>query len=175
MWLVLTRIRSGKSIAPSHIFQTSQVWNKTDTTKKHSIYPLPPKRCRSEREKREDLFSSVLLRLKKYLLPGNVKFNNLSISQSLKLRISMEKSFQFLSSQISYQILWVKSIELANAYQVHFVLLYFCSQVTKFSKIGGSNFFTSGGTTQEVMHLKINSVKRHVSAFNSNQYYTNRR
>jgi len=106
MWLVLTRIRSGKSIAPSHIFQTSQVWNKTDTTKKHSIYPLPPKRCRSEREKREDLFSSVLLRLKKYLLPGNVKFNNLSITQSLKLRISMEKSFQFLSSQISYQILW---------------------------------------------------------------------
>jgi len=39
----------------------------------------------------EDLFSSVLLQSKKYDPSGNLKFNNLGISQSLKLRISAEK------------------------------------------------------------------------------------
>jgi len=39
----------------------------------------------------EYLFSSVLLQLKKYHHPGNLKLNNLGISQSLKLRNSMGK------------------------------------------------------------------------------------
>jgi len=39
----------------------------------------------------ENLFSSVLSQFKKYHHPGNLKFNNLVIFQSLKLRISMEK------------------------------------------------------------------------------------
>jgi len=46
----------------------------------------------------EDLFSSVLSQFKKYPLSGNLKFNHLGIFQSLKLRILMEKSFQFLLS-----------------------------------------------------------------------------
>jgi len=47
----------------------------------------------------EDLFSPVLSQLKKYNPSGNLKFNNLDILQSLKLRILMEKkSFQFLLS-----------------------------------------------------------------------------
>jgi len=39
----------------------------------------------------ENLFSSVLLQLKKYHPSGNLKFNNLGIFQSLKFRILMEK------------------------------------------------------------------------------------
>jgi len=39
----------------------------------------------------EGFFSSVLLRFKKYHLSGNLKFNYLGISQSVKLRILMEK------------------------------------------------------------------------------------
>jgi len=39
----------------------------------------------------EDLFSSVLSQLKKYLPSRNLKFNNSDISQSLKLRILMGK------------------------------------------------------------------------------------
>jgi len=39
----------------------------------------------------EDLFSSELSQFKKYHPPGNLKFNNLRIFQSLKLRIFMEK------------------------------------------------------------------------------------
>jgi len=49
-------------------------------------------RCRSETEKFivEDLYSSALLQFKKYHPSGNLKFNNLGISQSLKLRILAE-------------------------------------------------------------------------------------
>jgi len=43
------------------------------------------------KKKLEDLFSLVLSQLKKYHSPGILKFNNLGIFQSLKLRISMEK------------------------------------------------------------------------------------
>jgi len=43
-----------------------------------------------------ELFSLVLPQFKKYHPPGNLNFNNFGIFQSLKLRISMEKSFQFL-------------------------------------------------------------------------------
>jgi len=39
----------------------------------------------------ENLFSSVLSQLKKYHPSGNVKFNNSSIFQNVKLRILMEK------------------------------------------------------------------------------------
>jgi len=41
----------------------------------------------------EDLFSSVLSQLKKYHPSGNLKFNYIGISQSLKLRILVGKSF----------------------------------------------------------------------------------
>jgi len=45
-------------------------------------------RCRSETDKiiLEDLFSSVLSQFKKYHLSENIKFHNLVILQSLKLR-----------------------------------------------------------------------------------------
>jgi len=39
-----------------------------------------------------DLFSSALLKFKKYHPSGNLKFNYLGISQSSKLRIFMEKN-----------------------------------------------------------------------------------
>jgi len=39
-----------------------------------------------------DLFSSVLAHFKKYHLSGNLKFNNLGIFQTLKLRFLMEKN-----------------------------------------------------------------------------------
>jgi len=46
----------------------------------------------------EDLFSSVLSHFKKHHPSGNLKCNNLSIFQSLKLRALVGKSFQFLYS-----------------------------------------------------------------------------
>jgi len=50
-------------------------------------------RCRPESEKNilQDLFSSVLSQFKKYHLSGILKFNNLGIFQSLKLRNLMGK------------------------------------------------------------------------------------
>jgi len=57
-------------------------------------------------------FQFSIVTLEKYHPSGNLKFNNLGISQSLKLRILVEnktkqpKTFQFLSSQISLQIVW---------------------------------------------------------------------
>jgi len=50
------------------------------------------------RKKIEDLFSLVLSHFKKYHPFGNLKFNDLGIFQSLKLRNLMEKSFQYLLS-----------------------------------------------------------------------------
>jgi len=46
----------------------------------------------------EDLFSLVLSQFKKYHPSGILKFNYLGILQSLKLRISMGKSFEFIVS-----------------------------------------------------------------------------
>jgi len=61
------------------------------------LNPLPPSDAVRQEKKNilEDVFSSqsVLSQLKKYHPSGNLKFNYLGISQSLKLRISMEKSF----------------------------------------------------------------------------------
>jgi len=56
----------------------------------------------------EDLFGSVsIVLIKKYRSSGNLKFNNLSLFQSLKFRIFMEqKTLQFLLSLILLQILW---------------------------------------------------------------------
>jgi len=73
-----------------------------------SFNPLPSKRCRSETEKKysEDHFRSVLSLFKKYLPSRSIKFNNIGISQSLKLRILVEKSLKFLLSLISLQKLW---------------------------------------------------------------------
>jgi len=50
--------------------------------------PTTAKRCRWETEKfiSEDLYSSVLSQFKKYHPSENLKFNNLGIFQSLKLR-----------------------------------------------------------------------------------------
>jgi len=55
--------------------------------------PTTAQQCRSETEKNifEDLFSAVLSQFKKYHTSGNLKFYNLGIFQSLKLRILMEK------------------------------------------------------------------------------------
>jgi len=63
--------------------------------------PTTAQLCRSETAKfiLEDLFSSVLSKLKKkYHLSGNLKLNNLGIFQSWKLRNLMGKSFEFLLS-----------------------------------------------------------------------------
>jgi len=47
----------------------------------------------------EDLFSSVLSQFKRHHPSGNLKFYNLGILKSLKLRILVKKkSFQFLLS-----------------------------------------------------------------------------
>jgi len=62
---------------------------------------ITTQRCRSETEKNilEHLFSSILPQLKKNNPSENLKFNNLGIYQSLKLRILMKKkSFQILLS-----------------------------------------------------------------------------
>jgi len=66
------------------------------------LNPLTPSDAIRNQKKNilEQLFSTILSKLKKKYHPsGNLKFNNSSISQSLKLRILMEKkSFQFLLS-----------------------------------------------------------------------------
>ena len=56
----------------------------------------------------EDRFSSVLSQLKKYHSSGNLKFNNLGIFQSLKLRILLEmfSKAKFYSKYLGR--LWVK-------------------------------------------------------------------
>jgi len=53
-----------------------------------AIKPLPDA---VRKQKKKDLFSSVLSHFKKYHPSGNMNFNNLGLFQSLKLRISMEK------------------------------------------------------------------------------------
>jgi len=72
--------------------------NDEQTTKK-------AKRCRSDTEKiiLEDLFSSVLLQFKKYHPSGNLKLKNLGIFQSLKIRDSTGKSFEFLLRILFHQ------------------------------------------------------------------------
>ena len=65
------------------------------------INPLPPSDAVRKQKKKtisEDPFSSVLSHFKKYHTSGNLKFNNLGIFQSLKLRTLIEKSFQYLVS-----------------------------------------------------------------------------
>jgi len=64
------------------------------------VNPLPPSDAVRKQKKNilEDRFSSVLSQFKKYRPSGNLKFNNLGIFQSLKLRILMEKILQFLQS-----------------------------------------------------------------------------
>jgi len=57
------------------------------------LNPLLPSEAVRKQEKNilEDLFSSVLSTFKKYHPSGNLKFNNLGIFQSLKLRNLMGK------------------------------------------------------------------------------------
>jgi len=56
------------------------------------INPQPPSNAVRKKNVFEDLFSSVWSQLKKYNSSGNLKFNNLDIFQSLKLRILLEKN-----------------------------------------------------------------------------------
>jgi len=60
-----------------------------------SLNPLPPSDAVRQQKKNifEDLFSSVLSQFKKYHPSGNLKFYNLGILKSLKLRILEKKSF----------------------------------------------------------------------------------
>jgi len=73
-------------------------------------------RCRSETDKNvlEDLFRSVLSQFKKYHPSGNLKFNNLGIFKSLKLRILTGKNpFNFSEAKFHskyFGLLWVKDI-----------------------------------------------------------------
>jgi len=58
-----------------------------------------------------DLFSSVLSKFKKYHPSGNLKFNNLGISQSCKLRNLMGKILR-ISFQPSFTQITLGSYEL---------------------------------------------------------------
>jgi len=57
-------------------------------------------------------FSSVLSKFKKYHPSGNLKFNDLGISQSIKLRNSIEKilriSLKLNITPKDFGLLWVK-------------------------------------------------------------------
>jgi len=64
------------------------LWWRLERTSLIYYYPTMPF---ENRKKIEDLFSSVLSQVKKYPPPVNLKFGYLSLVQSLKLRISMEK------------------------------------------------------------------------------------
>jgi len=60
---------------------------------------LPPSDAVRKQNKNRGPFQFSIVTIQKYHTPGNLKFNNLGIFQSLKLRISKEKkSFQFLLS-----------------------------------------------------------------------------
>jgi len=65
-------------------------------------------------KKKGDIFSSVLSQFKKYHPFGNLKFIYLSISQSLKLRNSMEKilpiSLEKEFHSEYFGLLWVKAM-----------------------------------------------------------------
>jgi len=80
---------SGKKISSAFVSHTIILLE--TTLRKH--WPTTAQRCRSETEKNilEDLLSSVLSNSKKYHPSGNLKFDNLGIFQSLKLRFLMEK------------------------------------------------------------------------------------
>jgi len=66
---------------------------------KKSRNQLPPSDAARKQEKKlEDRFRSVLSFFKKCYPSRNVKFNNLGIFQSLKLRNLWRKSFEFLLS-----------------------------------------------------------------------------
>jgi len=68
------------------------------------INSLPPSDAVWKRKKNilEDLFSLVFSQLKKYHPPGNLKFNYLDISQSLKLCISMKKKNLSISLKLNF-------------------------------------------------------------------------
>jgi len=71
--------------------------------KVHFLNPHPPSNAVQKQEKfnLEDLFSSVLSQFKKYRPSGNLKFNNLGIFQSIKLRIFMGK-FLSISLKLNF-------------------------------------------------------------------------
>jgi len=65
------------------------------------INPYRPALPFGNRKKLEDLLSSVLSKFKKHHPSGNLKFNNLGISQSLKLRNLIGKILR-LSSKLNF-------------------------------------------------------------------------
>jgi len=67
-------------------------------------------RCRSKTEKKlENLFSSVLSQLKKYHPSENLKFNNLGIFLSLKLRNSTVKTLRIsLKLNLTPNTFWAR-------------------------------------------------------------------
>ena len=67
---------------------------------------LPSDAVRKQKNILEDLFSSALSQFKKYYPSGNLKFNNLGISQSIKLRILVEKNPYNFSPKFLLEILW---------------------------------------------------------------------
>ena len=77
------------------------------------INPLPLGSNAVRKQKKiEDLFGSVILQFQKSHPSGNLKFNDLDILQSLKLRKLVGKSFQFLLRYISLYVglLGVKNV-----------------------------------------------------------------
>jgi len=65
------------------------------------LNPLSPSDAIRNKKKIEDLFSSVLSQFKTYHPSGNLKFNYLGISQSLKLRTLM-KIFLSISLTLNF-------------------------------------------------------------------------
>ena len=76
------------------------------------LLPSDAVRIQKNKNSLEDPFSSVLSQFKKYRLSENLKFNNLSIFQNLKLRILMEKILPIFSKAKFHSkysgVLWVK-------------------------------------------------------------------
>jgi len=69
---------------------------------------LPPSDAVREQKKNilRDLFNSVFSQFKKYHPNGKLKFNNLSIFQSLKFRSSTRKSLRISLKENFTLILW---------------------------------------------------------------------
>jgi len=67
------------------------------------LNPLPPSDAVREQKKNilKDLFCSVMSKFEKYNPSGNVKFNNLGIFQSLKLRHLMGKILR-ISAKLNF-------------------------------------------------------------------------
>jgi len=94
-------------------------------------------RCRSKTETfiLEDLSSSVLSQFKKYHPSGNLKFNDLGIFLSLKLRILVGKILPIsLNLNITPNTLGCYGLKLAQYRRISVMILLKIDQVAKLSK-----------------------------------------